>query len=243
MCHYFQQFGVGMMCVEKNLKALTLKRWEEKPPNYGLRQFKDEFATLFECLEAKFYLLPSSTRIVEQKHGQLRHSLKLMAGHDFTDSQQQYITNVDYEWKEKRRQVARKRKAEKEDPNTSKKRKMSMGVAGCKHDEGKELQMQVGIDLMELEKLYSADIINLYPEDVKIAAGVRNISKKGTTSRNRELKLEKVENAKEKKKKSRIAVTTLDEFKANSQDLKVDNDINWGMLVKKKWKKEIVSRS
>ena len=50
--------------------------------------------------------------------------------------------------------------------------------------------MQVGIDLMELEKLYSADIINLYPEDVKIAAGVRNISQKGTTSRNRELKLE-----------------------------------------------------
>ena len=45
--------------------------------------------------------------------------------------------------------------------------------------------MPAGIDLMELEKLYpSADIINKHPEDVNLAAGVRNISKKGTTSRN-----------------------------------------------------------
>ena len=227
LCHYFQQFGLGMECVKNNLKALTLKRWEEKPPNYGLREFKVEYEFLFECLEAKFSLLPSSTRIVEQKHGQLRHSLQLMAGHDFTDSQQQYVTNIDYEWKEKRRQVARKRKAENEDPNISKKRKMSRGVAGCKHDEGKELQIQVGKDLMEQEKLYSSDIINKYPDHVKEAAGVRNISKKGTTSRNRELKVEKVENAKEKEKRSRIVVPTLDEFKANSQDLQVDNDMNW----------------
>ena len=62
-----------------------------------------------------------------------------MAGHAFTDNQQQHVTTIDYEWKEKRRQVARKSKAEKEDPSTSKKRKMSMGVAGCKHDEGNDL--------------------------------------------------------------------------------------------------------
>ena len=65
VCHYFQQFGLGMKCVENNLKTLHLKRWEEKPPNHGLEQFKTEFAILFECLEAKFSLLPSSTRIVE----------------------------------------------------------------------------------------------------------------------------------------------------------------------------------
>ena len=78
---------------------------------------------------------------------------------------------------------------------------MSRGEAGCKHDKGNELQMQVGIDLMELEKFYSADIINSCPEDVKKKVGVKHISKKGTTSRNRELKLEQVKNENEKKKK------------------------------------------
>ena len=93
--HYFQQFGLGISCVGPQLKKLTLHNLEE-PPRNGLQYFQQEFPILFECLAAKFALLPSSTRILEQKHGQLRHSLKPKVGHDFTDSQQQYLTNVEY---------------------------------------------------------------------------------------------------------------------------------------------------
>ena len=85
---------------------------------------KGKYPILFECLCAKFSLLPSSTRIVEQNHGQLRHSLKAKVGHDFTDSQQQYLTNIAYKYKETRSQSKRKRIAEKETLElTSKKKK------------------------------------------------------------------------------------------------------------------------
>ena len=69
------------------MKVLTFKGREEKPPNYGLGKLTEEFETLLELLEAKFFLLPSSAHIVERKHGKLRCSLKLMSGDDFNDSE------------------------------------------------------------------------------------------------------------------------------------------------------------
>ena len=83
--------------MENDLRALTFKQWEEKPLNYSLRQFKEEFKTLIECLEEKLSLLPFSTHIFQQKHRQLRNHSKLMAGHDFNNSQHQHANNVNYE--------------------------------------------------------------------------------------------------------------------------------------------------
>ena len=96
VCHFFQQFGLGKACVEAELKDLSLFNLEPPADGDGLERFMRKFPILFECLTAKFALLPSSTRIVEQKHGQLRHSLKPKAGNDFTDSQQQHLTNVEF---------------------------------------------------------------------------------------------------------------------------------------------------
>ena len=95
MCHYFRHFGVGRSYAEGSLRALALYRLEF-PNNHWLESFRKEFPTLFECLEAKFSILPSSERIVEQKNGQLRHSLKDTVGNNFTDHQQQCLTNVEY---------------------------------------------------------------------------------------------------------------------------------------------------
>ena len=217
-----QQFGLGIKCVKEELRELTLFSNEESPKD-GLADFKSKFPILFDCLAAKFSLLPSSTRIVEQKHGQLRHSLKLMVGQDFTDSQQQYITNVDYEWREARRKSERKRRSTmNKDPKTM---KMSSGVGGIKHDDGKVLQMQAGIDLIEIEKMYSPDIINSYPEDVKAEASVQNQSKKGTTGKDRWLKDKKIELAREKKRRSQFK--SIEQFAIEARQTQVDNDKNW----------------
>ena len=106
-------------------------------------------------------MLPSSTRIVEQKHGQLRHS---KAGQDFTDNQQQHLTNAEFQFGEAKRQLERKRRAEMREQKW--RVRMSDAVGGVKHDEGKLLKMKVDSDLLELEKLHDSDIIWNLPEDV-----------------------------------------------------------------------------
>ena len=225
--HYFQQFGMGISCVEPELKKLTLFNVEE-PPRNSLLYFKKEYPILFECLSAKFALLPSSTRIVEQKHGQLRHSLKPKAGLDFTDSQQQYLTNVEYQYREARRRSERKRKAEKQ--AISKSKKMSSGVTSVKHDDSKQLQRQTGLDLLKQERLYDPEIIQSYPETVQKQAEVKNTSKKGTTSRDRILMKERVQDAEETKVRSRKKFPSIEELKTKASNTQVDNDRIWNHI-------------
>ena len=75
------------------MKRLTLHQHEELPTE-ALTYFRATFLILFEALEAKFGLVPSSSRTVELKHGHLRDSLRLGVGHDFTDAPQQYIIRM-----------------------------------------------------------------------------------------------------------------------------------------------------
>ena len=51
-----------------------------------------------------------------------------------TDMQQQYLTNVEYQYREGRRRTERKRKAEKQAISNS------GGITSVKHDDTKELQ-------------------------------------------------------------------------------------------------------
>ena len=63
-----------------------------------------------------------------------------MTGHYFIDSQQQYVTNIDYDWKEARRKSERKRKSDQVSCHVLKK-KMTSDVVGIKHGGAKEHQM------------------------------------------------------------------------------------------------------
>ena len=67
-------------------KKLDLNRMEVKLAN-GLVHFKEQFPILFECFAPKFSLLPSSTRVVEYNHSQLRNILNMMADNNPTDNQ------------------------------------------------------------------------------------------------------------------------------------------------------------
>ena len=52
--------------------------------------------------------------------------------------------------------------------------KISSRIARITQDEGHELQMQVGIHLMKVDKLYSSDVIVVLPTDAKFEAMVQN---------------------------------------------------------------------
>jgi len=107
---------------------------------------------------------------------------------------------------------------------------VSSYVAGVKHDDSKEMQQQVGSHLMEVQKLYSHDAVDLYPEDVKKEAQVQMMSAKGTTNRDKELKDQKIKVAiwkKEKKSKSKAPFPPLEDYKKKAKERKVDNDVGW----------------
>ena len=138
-----------------------------------------------------------------------------------TDMQQQYLTNVEYQYREGRRRTERKRKAEKQAISNS------GGITSVKHDDTKELQRQIGLDLLEQEKMYHPAIIKEYEPHVKEKAHVRNTSKKGTTSTDKILKKERVQKAEERKARSRKNFPSIEELRQNASDTQVDNDKTW----------------
>ena len=223
MCHYFRQFGFGCACIEEDLKRLTLHRHEE-PPTEALTFFRATFPILFEALEAKFGLMPSSTRIVEQKHGQLRDSLRLGVGHDFTDAQQQYITNVDYEYREERRHFAREKQFEK---RKSKRTKLSHTHHSVKHDEGKHLQYQMGLDVLKVSRLYTPATIAEYPKEIRDKARVSVLSRQGTTMKDKQLTSKRMRIAEDRKGTTRKPFKTLEQYKQSAMESSVDNDHVW----------------
>ena len=75
----------------------------------ALFYFKEEFPILFECLEAKFGLMPSTTRIVEQKHGGVQMDITGRQSLCFIDISEQYKTNVEYGARESRQKIERER--------------------------------------------------------------------------------------------------------------------------------------
>ena len=149
-----------------------------------------------------------------------------------TDMQQQYLTNVEYQYREGRRRTERKRKAEKQAISNS------GGITSVKHDDTKELQRQTGLDLLEQEKMYHPAIIKEYEPHVKEKAHVRNTSKKGTTSTDKILKKERVQKAEERKARSRKNFPSIEELRQNASDTQVDNDKTWKYIDEATTKKQ-----
>ena len=105
--------------------------------------------------------------------------------------------------------------------------RMSDAVGGVKHDEGKLLQMKVGSDLLELEKLHDSDIILNLPEDVQKEAEVGFQSEMGSTSRDKELMEERVQHAEERKVRRRAQFPSIEDLKEKAKTAQVDNDKTW----------------
>ena len=129
---------------------------------------------------------------------------------------------MEFEFREARRQLERKRKVEKKE-----RVRMSDAVGGVKHDEGKLLQMKTGSDPLELEKDCHPDIIWNFPKHVLDEADVKLQSRKGTTSMDRELMVQKVQHAEERKGRKGTQFPSIEELKEKAKTAQVDNDKTW----------------
>ena len=123
----------------------------------------------------------------------------------------QYITIIDYEYREKRRRFARKEKQERD----NKKAKFSRGHCSVKHDEDKHLQYQMGLDLLEMGQLYIPTAIAEYPQEIQDKAKVRVVSKEETITKTKDKVLSKKRTAfgLQRKERVRKKCRTLEQFK------------------------------
>ena len=152
----------------------------------------------------------------------MRDSLRLGVGHGFTGEQQQYITNVDYEHREKRRHFARKKQERK-----NKRRKFSNTHHGVKHDKGKHLQYQVGLDVLKVSRLYTPGTIAQYPKEIRDQARVSLLLKQGTTRKDKQLSLKRTRIAMNRKGTTRKPLNTLEQYRQSAMESSVDNDHVW----------------
>ena len=103
VAHYWRQFGLNRECCIADLKRLSATM---TPHRKGLLVFKDDFPVLFECLHAVFGLMMSNSRLCEQIHGMMRHSLKSSGpGMDQIDATLFYATGTDYVMRRERRDL------------------------------------------------------------------------------------------------------------------------------------------
>ena len=148
-------------------------------------------------------------------------------GHNFTYAQQQYVTNVDYESEEKRRKGERKRK--KED---RKRKSMSTGHVSVKHDEGKNMQLELAKDMLEVGNVYSQERISEFPQQVQKKAQVSVLSISGSTAMNRALSKKKKDRAVARRATRRVVFPSFAEFEQSAKETGIDNGKLWEVVDK-----------
>lgn len=99
LIYFWQQF-------ELNFRVLTgdLQKTSKASGSNGqsLGHFQITYPVFFECLYSKFGTMMSNSRLCEQVHGMMRHSLNPGIGMDQADHHCQYSTNTGYKMCEAR---------------------------------------------------------------------------------------------------------------------------------------------
>jgi hypothetical protein len=91
--------------VVNNLQRLSMKR-ETVEHETPLLLFKHEYGILFDCLHALFGFMMSNSRLCEQSHGMMRHSLWSGTGIDEGDVHRSFATDISYSPKRERQAMA-----------------------------------------------------------------------------------------------------------------------------------------
>ena len=227
LTHFFFQIGFTQKVVYDDLKQL----FESEVPHERnttnstpLTEFKSLYPVLFDLLHSTFGLMPSSTRLLEQTHGGNRQALHPGDRYALVDAIRAYSVNEDYEMKEERRIIVRKRKADTAllDTDGSSERKKHSG--GVKHDRTKNLQMFQASQLLQLGKRYKTKAIQQLPQAILDRANVRQIKVRGSTYMDKEMKIKRMTRLEEKKSSYRREVLTLDQYKKLAEALSLNND-------------------
>ena len=109
LIHFWRQFCLNWPLLTEELQRLSnAPAWNDTVTDEGvspLTVFEGEYPLLFECLYAVFGVMMSNSRLCEQIHGMMRHSLKSEIGMDQADHQRQYASQTDHGMREARQLV------------------------------------------------------------------------------------------------------------------------------------------
>ena len=96
-----------------------------------------------------------------------------------------------------------------------------------KHDEGKHLQYQMGLDVLKVSRLYTPATIAEYPKEIRDKARVSVLSRQGTTMKNKQLTSKKMRIAEDRKGTTRKPFKTLEQYRQSAMESSVDSDHVW----------------
>merc|ERR1712130_74580 len=109
--HWYHRLCLDKEVVLDDMQKLSREKSCDRPS--GISFFKNEFPVLFDALYAVFGSIPSNSRLCEQIHGMLRHALQSAMGLNQTNAAFSYKTNVEYNLREQRRDLANASSKEK----------------------------------------------------------------------------------------------------------------------------------
>ena len=155
LVHFWQQFCLNWPVVTGDLQKLS-KSNESTPAGdiAPLTVFEGKYPVLFECLYAVFGAMMSNSRLCEQIHGMMRHSLTPGIGMDQADHQRQYSAMTGFKMREERRLLGDGTSESRE------KRKKALH-----HDKTKEQQRHLCRQILDGAALFAERRANELTED------------------------------------------------------------------------------
>ena len=227
LTHFFFQIGFTQKVVFDDLKQL----FESEAPqerntsnSTPLTEFKTLYPVLFDLLHSTFGLMPSSTCLLEQTHGGNCQFLHPGDTYAMTDAIRTYSVNEDYEMKEERRVIVRKRNADKAELETTGPSKRKKQSGGVKHDQTKDLQILQANQLLKLGQQYTTKAIQSLPWNILSKANVKQIKVRGSGYMDKEIKGKRMTRLEQKKSNYRREVLTLDQYKEMAEGLALNYD-------------------
>ena len=182
----------------------------------NLADFRKQYPIIFEALFATFALLPSSSRLSEQVHGLMRATLGSETPIGLQDHKMAYITRNEYDNRKDRRRVVLERMSNEGDES-----KRSL-----KHEDRKETQKMVGVQLKESLKQYSIHAIKSLPSDASESIRISKIQEIGLKRKEADAKKKAIEKSELKARKAKSQPPSLSSWMEKAKKRKLANDGN-----------------
>ena len=222
--HFFQQFGFGRSVMRPELIRLS----QEEEYNFDdetlnkrsrssrtpLRDFFDIYPGIYDCIKAAFARCPSNSRIGEMAHAFTRDFHTSQTPMSRLDQCLRHLIGKAYAHRRERRGMG------------------SSTGQNRKHLDSKEKQTKSGEQVrLEVEKLYSAEMIARLPDHVKDDMKIGRLKEDGARRKEEERNARIVryfEDIKDRKKRrNQLATLNMDDIRKRAKTMHPEHDLKW----------------
>ena len=220
--HYFRQFGLHRPVVQDDMNRLS-KLNDTHNPGYSMKRplhhMQDNFPILFEAMDATFGMMPSTSRIVEQVHGILRHTVDPEDSIRFTDCQTRYYSNCYEERKERKALIKNERSGFKGHEQMKGKH-----TSGIKHDRTMDQIDLLGRQCMERIDCSANIPQETLPLALREQMKISSIAREGSMMLDHEVAKRKKDEYDKKARNLNVNVLTEEEIMKEAMTEKLTND-------------------